>query len=95
MKEYEIMLIVSPDLTEDELKSEIEKIKNSASKNRGEAAELNVWQRRQLAYPIKKFSEGVYLLGLFKLPQGAPRELSKEWKLNPNILRVLILKKEK
>jgi len=95
MKKYEIMFIVSPDLNESEINSEMEKIKNSVTKKDGRVEELNIWGRRQLAYPIKKFHEGVYLLGYFELSSKIPQELSREWELSANILRFLILKKEK
>ncbi len=95
MKRYEIMFILNPDLNESEINSEMEKIKNSVSKRDGRADEFSVWGRRQLAYPVKKFQEGIYLLGYFELSETVPQELSGEWKLSANILRFLILKKEK
>ena len=95
MKRYEIMFILNPDLNESEINSEIEKIKDSVTKRNGETNELNIWGRRQLAYPIRKFQEGVYFLGYFNLSEETPQELSGEWKLSANILRFLVLKKEK
>jgi len=95
MKRYEIMFILNPDLNESEINSEMEKIKNSVAKRDGKTNELNIWGRRQLAYPVKKFQEGVYLLGYFDLSEKVPQELSEEWKLSANILRFLVLKKEK
>ena len=94
MKNYEIMFILKPDLDEDGLRAEMDAIKESVSKKRGKTEELNIWQKRQLAYKIKKFKEGIYILGLFKLSSDSPRLLSKDWRLNSNILRFLILKKE-
>ncbi|MDP8234228.1 MAG: 30S ribosomal protein S6 [Candidatus Saelkia tenebricola] len=95
MKKYEVMFILNPDLNDAEVNSEMEKIKSSVTKRDGRVHELNIWGRRQLAYSIKKFQEGVYLLGYFDLSAKSPRELSGEWELNANILRSFILKKEK
>ena len=95
MKRYEIMFILKPELSESKIDSEVEKIKNAVAKRNGRVDELNIWGRRQLAYPVKKFQEGVYLLGYFELAEKTPQELSKEWKLSSDILRFLILKKEK
>lgn len=94
MKAYEMMFILRPDLNDKDVNPEMEKIKNSILKHNGESREFKIWQRRKLAYPINKCQEGIYLLGYFKLPQKATYELSKEWRLNPNILRFLILKRE-
>lgn len=94
MREYEIMFVLRPDLGDGELDSLLGKIREDILKRKGAVTEFNFWQRRQLAYPIGKYTEGIYLLGYFKLPQEAPRELSREWKLNLDILRFLILKKE-
>lgn len=93
MRRYEIMFILRPDLKEENLNGEIDKIKENIKKLGGEILELNPWGRRRLAYPIKKFEEGVYYLGYFKLPEDAPLALNREWRLNDNILRTLVLKK--
>jgi small subunit ribosomal protein S6 len=95
MRRYEVMFIVKPDLDDSGLQEQMEKIKKTVSKYKGETEELNLWQKRELAYPINKIKEGIYLLGYFKLPEQAPQELSREWRLDGNILRFLILKKEK
>ena len=95
MRRYEVMFIVKPDLDDSGLQEQMDKIKKSVSKHKGEVEELNFWQKRELAYPINKIKEGIYLLGYFKLPEQGPKELSREWRLDSNILRFLILKKEK
>jgi small subunit ribosomal protein S6 len=95
MREYEIMFILRPDLKEEEVETELKKIRDSVEKNKGQTKELNIWQRRKLAYPINKFEDGLYLLGYFDLPEEAPAELSREWRLNTNILRFLIMRKGK
>ncbi len=94
MKDYEVVFIFRPELSQDELDSELENIKKSVLKHDGKAEELKFWQKRELAYPIKKQKEGSYVLGHLKLSQNAPARLPGEWKLNPSVLRFLILEKE-
>ncbi|MDP8253792.1 MAG: 30S ribosomal protein S6 [Candidatus Kaelpia aquatica] len=95
MKKYEIMLILNPDMSETDVDSQISKIKDSVAKLKGKVVQLDIWQRRRLAYSIEKFQEGIYLLGNFEMPEEIVKVLSGDWKLNPNILRSMILKKEK
>jgi small subunit ribosomal protein S6 len=90
---YEIMFLLKPDIKEEELNAEIEKIKESVKKLKGETIELSLWAKRKLAYPIKKYGKGIYYLGTFKLSESAPQSLSKDWKLDENILRTLIIRK--
>jgi len=89
------MLILNPDMSDADISSQISKIKDSVAKLQGKVNQLDIWQRRQLAYPIKKFQEGVYLLGKFEMPEDIVKNISGEWQLNANILRFLILDKEK
>ncbi|MDD5613555.1 MAG: 30S ribosomal protein S6 [Candidatus Omnitrophica bacterium] len=94
MKKYEIMFILRPDMSEAEAISEMDEIKAKITKKNGKVLAFNIWQRRQLAYPMKKFQEGIYVLGDFEMPESASIDLAGEWKLDANILRFLIVKKE-
>ncbi|MDP8216355.1 MAG: 30S ribosomal protein S6 [Candidatus Kaelpia imicola] len=95
MKKYEIMLILNPDMSDTDIDSQMSKIKDSVVKLKGKVVQFDIWQRRQLAYPIEKFQEGVYLLGEFEMPEEIVKGISGEWQLDSNILRFLIFKKEK
>lgn len=91
MNKYEAIFIVKPDLTEEERKALFNQIHEAVTKNKGEVASGVVWsEKRKLLFPLKKYREGVYYLLNFSLLPLAVKEIQHAYKLNENILRVLI-----
>ncbi len=92
MNKYEAMFIVKPDLSESARKELFEQIKEAVVKNSGEVTNAAVWsERRKLTFPLRKQQEGVYYLVNVNLPPEAITKLKYAFKLNEQILRVLIL----
>jgi small subunit ribosomal protein S6 len=90
MNKYEAMLIVKPDLSDEDKKVLFKQIDDAVIKNAGQISQSAIWaERRKLYFPIKKFQEGVYYLVAFNAPAQAIKEMRNIYKLNENILRVL------
>ncbi|RJR14969.1 30S ribosomal protein S6 [Candidatus Microgenomates bacterium] len=53
-----------------------------------------VWGKKALAYPIEKFTEGVYVSMVVQADTAKPKDLYNRFKLDESIIRTLILKKE-
>lgn len=95
MNKYEAMFIVKPDLSEEDRKVLFQQINDAVTKNKGTVTQGAVWsEKRKLYFPIKKCIEGVYYLLNFSVNPLAVKEIRHAYKLNENILRVLILKLE-
>jgi len=93
MNKYEAMFIVKPDLSEEERKTLFLQISDAVTKNQGSVSQAAVWlERRKLFFPLKKHHEAMYYLMNFSLSPVAVKEISHAYKLNENILRVLITK---
>ena len=91
MNKYEAMLIVKPDLSDEDKKTLFKQIDEAIIKNSGLVTQSGVWaERRKFYFPIKKSMEGIYYLAAFTAPAPAIKELRNTYKLNENILRVLI-----
>ncbi len=91
MNKYEAMFIIKPDLSEEERKALFSQINEAVSKNNGSVSQGSVWsEKRKLCSPIKKYREGLYFLMDFSIPPQAIKEIRRAYKLNENILRVLI-----
>ena len=94
MVNYEAMFIVKPDLNEEQLKEFYAQLGGAITKNNGEVVESKVWsERRRLAYPIKKSQDGIYCLISFKAEPKHVLALKQVYRLNENILRLLVVKK--
>lgn len=90
MNKYEAMLILRPELSEEEKKNLFRQIDEAVIKNKGELVQSGVWaERRKLLFPINKCQEGLYYLVCFTSAPEAIKEIRHAYRLNENILRVL------
>ena len=93
MNKYEAMFIIKPDLSEDDRKALFTQIQEAIVKNSGAVTNAAVWaEKRKLVFPINKQQEGVYYLVNFTAPSEAITKLKHTFKLNEQLLRVLILR---
>ncbi|MDD5654766.1 MAG: 30S ribosomal protein S6 [Candidatus Omnitrophica bacterium] len=91
MKKYEAMVIVKPDLNDDEKKNLFNQINDAITKLNGKIVSSAVWsEKRKFFFTIKKYKEGVYYLVNFTMDPASVNKVSTAYKLNENILRVLI-----
>ena len=93
MNKYEAMFIFKPDLSEEEKKVLFQQIHDAVVKNKGDVSSASIWtEKRKLYFPLKKYREGSYYLMNFNLDPLAVKLIHQAYKLNENILRVLITK---
>lgn len=93
MNNYEVMFIIKPELSEEEKKNLFGQLNDLVVKNKGKVSTANIWlERKKLFFPIKKHREGVYYLMNFSIAPTQIAELKHAYKLNENILRVLVTK---
>jgi small subunit ribosomal protein S6 len=96
MNKYEAMVIVRADISDDDRKAAFQQVNDAIAKQKGEISQSGVWsERRKLCFPIKKQPEGVYYLVQFSAPSAAVRELENIYRLNEQLLRVLITRVDK
>ena len=95
MRKYEGMFILKPDMNSDDLKKAEASIEEAITKHKGRVERLDKWARRRLAFSIKKYLEGEYYLCVFEADPAAIPSLKEAYRLNDNVLRVLIVVKEK
>jgi small subunit ribosomal protein S6 len=91
MKKYEIMYIVRDGLDEETRKAEVEKIHNVLTSNGATISDVNEWGLRDLAYEINDLSKGYYVVIKVVAPTIAINEFTRLGKINPNMLRNLIV----
>jgi small subunit ribosomal protein S6 len=85
------MFIIKTDLSDEEKKVLFNQINDAVTKRKGEVLTADIWSdKRKLTFPIKKYTEGVYYLMTFKAASSLIKEIRHTYKLNDNILRVLI-----
>ena len=90
---YEVLYIINPTLGEEETAALVAKFKELAE-SRGTVAEVDEWGKRKLAYLINDLDEGYYVLMTFSADAALPAELDRLMRINPNIMRSIIVCKD-
>ncbi|WP_394952676.1 30S ribosomal protein S6 [uncultured Helicobacter sp.] len=94
MKHYETMFIIKPTLVEEEIKTKIDFFKDIITKNGGVIETCLDMGMRNLAYEIKKNKRGYYFVIYFKAPTSLIAELERNYRINEEILRFIVIKYE-
>jgi len=94
MRAYEVMYIIRPDLEEEAVKSYVDKFAEVVNANGGTELKVDFWGKRRLAYEIKKFNEGYYVLMNFKSEGRTVEELERLMKISDVVIRFLTTRTE-
>lgn len=95
MVAYEVMVVLRPDLEEEAVDVTLERLQNIIREGGGEVTNLNKWGKRRLAYQVKKFREGYYVVLNFKSTPAVAAEVERVIKITDNIIRYLLARDEK
>ena len=87
MTEYEILLLLDPELAEEKQADVVARLRDMIEKGGGTFERHDVWGRRKLAYPIEKKEEGVYHLLSFTSSPETLDELSRVLKIDDDVMR--------
>lgn len=90
MRKYEVMYIIRTNVEQEVVDASIEKFQNIIN-NGGEIIKHEVMGKRRLAYEIKKFRDGIYILVQFNATSSVVTELNRVMKISDEILRYLIV----
>mgnify|MGYP005863053795 CR=1 FL=1 len=94
MRDYELVVIISPDVAEEDVPNTIDKVSQFITSRGGEVVEVDRWGRRKLAYPITRHTEGNYVLTQFKLDPTQVAELEASLELAEEVIRHLLVRAE-
>ncbi|HEX7461415.1 MAG TPA: 30S ribosomal protein S6 [Dermatophilaceae bacterium] len=92
MRQYELMIILDPDLEERTISPSLDKFLSVVTKDGGTVDKVDLWGKRRLAYDIKKKSEGIYAVVNFSAESATAKELDRQLGLNESILRTKLLR---
>ena len=94
MHEYELVVVMSPEIAEDDVPAAIERVTTAVTSRGGEIAEVTSWGRRKLAYPIKRHVEGNYVVTQIRLDPALAHELEGGFAISEEVLRHLLIRKD-
>ena len=94
MRNYEIMFILSTQLTDEEKQAGIKLVEDTLTKAGAVEIKTEVWGDRKLAYPIKKKENGYYVLTLFQMDGTGLTEVEAKLNITESILKYMIVKND-
>src|SRR5215208_7379764 len=87
MNNYELMVIFTPVLSDEEFKAEQKKYATLVKDNGGSIVSENPWGLKSLAYPIQKKTTGLYWVAEYNAPSDFNEKLKIQLLRDENVLR--------
>ncbi len=95
MNQYETVFILTPVLSDEQMKEAVNKFKTFLTDNGAEIINEELWGLKKLAYSIEKKSTGFYVLLEFKAEPEVIGKLELNYRRDEKVIRYLIVKMEK
>ncbi len=92
LRDYELVLVISPEVAEEEFEATIDNVSRFIIGKGGIISDVERWGKRRLAYPIRHFMEGSYVLVRLKLKPAFGKELEATLQISEEVLRHLLVK---
>jgi small subunit ribosomal protein S6 len=92
VRQYELVYILSPDATEQDVADLHSQVEAIIARYEGELVRTENWGRRKLAFRIGKHREGTYVLEVFKGTGELTKELDRRLKVIDSVIRHLCVR---
>ncbi len=92
LHDYELVVIINPELMEEAVDGVMGRVSQFITENGGEVTNIEQWGKKKLAYPIKHFTEGNYVLARFKMKPRLGKELEASLQISEEVFRHLLIR---
>ncbi|MBI4180402.1 MAG: 30S ribosomal protein S6 [Chloroflexi bacterium] len=92
LPDYELVLVISPEVIDEQFEATLDNVSRFITGRGGIISEIERWGKRRLAYPIKHFGEGNYVLAKLQLKPALGKELEANLKIADEVLRHLLIR---
>ena len=93
MNKYESVVIINPTVDEEGMKALISKFTDLINSD-GKVEKVDELGKRKLAYDVKKFSEGFYIVFNFEANSDLIAELERNYRITDEIIKFMTVKKD-
>jgi small subunit ribosomal protein S6 len=92
IRHYELVVIINPELADEAVDGKVDGISRLISQQGGVVDSVDKWGKRKLAYPIKHFLEGSYVLLRCQMKPATGKELEASLRISEEVLRHLLVR---
>lgn len=92
MRQYELMVILDPELEERTVAPSLDTYLKIIKDSGGKVDNVDIWGRRRMAYEINKKPEGIYAVVSMQSEPAAVKELDRQLNLNEAVLRTKVIR---
>ncbi|WP_324653296.1 30S ribosomal protein S6 [Georgenia sp. H159] len=92
MRQYEMMIILDPEVDERTVAPSLDKLLSVVKTGGGQVDKVDIWGKRRLAYEIQKRSEGIYAVVDMTTTPELAQELDRQLGLNESVLRTKLIR---
>ncbi len=93
-RDYELGFILNPEVSEEEIRSILDRIEQVVANYGGQIVKINQWGRRRLAYPIERHRDGYYVFIDMILTPETVAELERTLKVSEIVLRHMMKRRD-
>jgi len=94
LRQYETGFVLSPALSEEETTQFLQQMAEIVVQKKGRMIKQDVWGKRRLAFPIKRFQEGVYVFFTYDGGGDVSVELERRFKQSDAVIRFMTVLKD-
>jgi small subunit ribosomal protein S6 len=94
MRDYELVVIIHPDLDENAVNDVVTRISNWITEDGGEIIKTDLWGKRGLAYLIRKQKQGQYVLFQTKMNPTLGATLERNLGYLESVMRYMLIARE-
>jgi small subunit ribosomal protein S6 len=94
LRDYELVFVVSPEVGDEGLPATVDRVHGFIQEHGGDVKQVDQWGRRRLAYPIKRQTEGFYVITHISIEPNELRALEGNLDLAEDVLRHLVTRLE-
>lgn len=92
MRQFETLLLFSPELSADNREGMLKNIVAIIEREGGKIEKIDQWGMRDLAYPVKKQMRGYYVLLVYEGPSALVAELERNLRITEGIFKFLTVR---
>ena len=92
MNKYELCVVLSAKIEDDERAAALEKVQNYITRFGGTVTGIEEWGKKKLAYEIQKMKEAYYYFVQFDAEPTAPIEIENRVRIMENVIRYLCVR---